>query len=120
MAIPHAQPGEVINVRPLGSALTGTKTTTLIKSENLEVIRLIIPRDKVIPPHKTRGAITVHCLEGRIAFTTDGITHELDAGQLLYVQGDQLHSVRGIEDASLLVTITLPRDSPPVQLPTPS
>lgn len=112
MAIPHAQPGEVIDVRPLGSALAGTKTTTLIKCENLEVIRLVIPQGKEIPPHKTRGAITVHCLEGRIAFTTGGITHELAAGELLYVEGEQLHSVLGIQDASLLVTLTLPRNSP--------
>ncbi|SIO58545.1 Cupin domain protein [Singulisphaera sp. GP187] len=120
MAIPHANPGEVIDVRPLGPALAGTKTTTLIKNENLEAIRLIIPRGKEIPPHKTRGAITVHCLEGRIAFTTAGITHELAAGQLLYVPGEQLHSVLGIEDASLLVTISFPRDSPPVDGLTPS
>ena len=108
MAIPHAQPGEVIDVRPLGPALAGAKTTTLIKSERLEVIRLVIPRGKEIPTHKTRGAITVHCLEGRIAFTTGGITHELEAGQLLYVEGEQPHSVLGIDDASLLVTIAFP------------
>lgn len=112
MAIPHAQPGEVIDVRPLGSALTGTKTTTLIKSESLEVLRLVIPRGKEIPPHKTQGAITVHCLEGRVAFTTKGITHELEAGHLLFVEGEQIHSVLGIQDASLLVTITFPRSSP--------
>lgn len=112
MAIPHAKPGEVINVRPLGSALADTKTTALVKSENLEVIRLVIPRGKEIPTHKTRGEVTVHCLEGRIAFTTGDVTHELAAGQLIYVQGEQPHSVLGIEDASLLVTIALPRYSP--------
>ena len=112
MAIPHAKPGEVINVRPLGSALADTKTTALVKSENLEVIRLVIPRGKEIPTHKTRGEVTVHCLEGRIAFTTGDVTHELEAGQLIYVQGEQPHSVLGIEDASLLVTIALPRYSP--------
>ena len=33
MAIPHAQPGEVIDVRPLGPALAGARTTALVKSE---------------------------------------------------------------------------------------
>jgi quercetin dioxygenase-like cupin family protein len=108
MAIPHAQPGEVIDVRPLGPALAGAQTTTLIKTESLEVIRLVIPAGKEIPPHMTRGEITVQCVEGRVAFTTDGITHELGAGQLLYLRGEQLHSVLGLDDASLLVTITFP------------
>ena len=44
MAIPHAQPGEVIDVRPLGPALAGAMTTALVKTESLEVIRLVIPR----------------------------------------------------------------------------
>ena len=69
---------------------------------------LVIPRGKEIPTHTTRGEITVHCLEGRVAFTTGGVTHELGAGQLLYLQGEQPHSVLGIDDASLLVTITFP------------
>jgi quercetin dioxygenase-like cupin family protein len=109
MAIPHARPGEVIDVRPLGPALAGARTTALVKTESLEVIRLVIPRGKEIPTHKTRGETTVHCLEGRAAFTTGGITPELGAGQLLYLQGEQPHSVLGLDDASLLVTITFPR-----------
>ena len=118
MAISHAQPGEVIDVRPLGSARTGARTTALVKTENLEVIRLVIPRGKEIPTHKTRGQVTVHCLEGRLNFTTDGITHELRAGHMLYLQGEQPHSVLGIDDASLLVTVTFPRYSPLAEKPT--
>jgi quercetin dioxygenase-like cupin family protein len=108
MAIPHAQPGEVIDVRPLGPALAGARTTALVKTESLEVLRLVIPRGKEIPTHTTRGEITVHCVEGRIAFTTGGVTNELGAGQLLYLRGEQPHSVLGIDDASLLITITFP------------
>jgi quercetin dioxygenase-like cupin family protein len=115
MAIPHVQPGEVIDVRPLGPALAGARTTALVKTEGLEVIRLVIHRGKEIPTHATRGEITVQCLEGRVAFTTGGVTHELGAGQLLFIQGEQPHSVLGIDDASLLVTITFPRDSPLAQ-----
>jgi quercetin dioxygenase-like cupin family protein len=112
MAIPHAQPGEVIDVRPLGPALAGARTTALVKTGCLEVIRLVIPRGKEIPTHATRGEITVQCVEGRVAFTTGDLTHELGAGQLVYLRGEQPHSVRGIDNASLLITITFPRDSP--------
>ena len=53
MAIPHAKSGDLIDVWPLGPTLTGAKTVTLIKSDALEVIRLVIPADKDIAPHKT-------------------------------------------------------------------
>ncbi len=43
MAIPHATPGELIDVRPLGARLTERITTTLIKTDSLEVLRLVIP-----------------------------------------------------------------------------
>jgi quercetin dioxygenase-like cupin family protein len=112
MAIPHAQPGEVIDVRPFGPALPGARTAALVKSESLEILRLVIPRGKEMPTHSTRGEITVQCLEGRVSFTAGDVTSELESGQMLYLKAEQPHSVRGIDDASLLVTIVLPRDRP--------
>jgi quercetin dioxygenase-like cupin family protein len=111
MAIPHARPGEVIDVRPLADRLEGEKTRALVKTDGLEIIRLIVPRDKEIPPHATNGAITVQCLEGRVAFTAEGVRRELAAGEMLYLEGAQSHSIRGIDDASLLLTITFPCES---------
>jgi quercetin dioxygenase-like cupin family protein len=107
MAIPHATPGQVIDIRPLGSGLTQTVTTTLIKTARLEVIRLIVPAGKSIPPHRVAGEITVQCLEGRITLTASGKSQELQAGQMLFLAGDQEHALHGIEDASVLVTILL-------------
>jgi quercetin dioxygenase-like cupin family protein len=109
MAIPHASPGAVIDARPLGPALAGARTTVLIKTEGLEVLRLVVPSGKEIPTHKARGEVTVHCLEGRVAITTEGDTRELSAGDLIYFRGEQPHSVLGLDDASLLVTLVLPR-----------
>jgi quercetin dioxygenase-like cupin family protein len=107
MAIPHAAPGQVIELRALGAALRSAVTTTLIKTARLEVIRLVLPAGKEIPPHKVSGEITVQCLEGRAAFTALGQTQELGAGQMLFLPGGEEHSVRGVEDASVLVTILL-------------
>lgn len=107
MAIQHANPGEVIDVRPLGAALASARTTTLIKSGQLEVVRLVLPAGKEIATHKAPGAITVQCLEGRIAFTARDQTHELTAGQMLYLEAGEPHAVRCIEDASVLLTLRL-------------
>jgi quercetin dioxygenase-like cupin family protein len=109
MAIPHANPAEVIDVGPLGAALTSTQTKTLIKTENLEVVRLVMAAGKEIAEHKAPGAITVHCLEGKIAFTALGKTQDLSPGQMLYLTPGESHSVQCIENASFLLTILLKR-----------
>ena len=110
MAIPHAKSGEVIDVRPLGPSLTHAWTTTLAKTKTLEIIRLVIPAGKEIPRHKAHGEITVQCLEGRIEFMAGESKRELEAGQLLYLSNDEAHSLRGIVDASVLLTILLPNE----------
>ncbi len=107
MAIAHAAPGQVVDVHPLGEKLRQTVTSTLVKADDLEVIRLVIPAGKVIPPHQTAGPITVQCLEGSVEFTALGRTQVLRAGQLLHLTGGESHALRGVEDSSVLVTILL-------------
>ncbi len=111
MSIPHLKSGEVVQLS-LGPALDGSRTTTLVKTTDLELIRLIIPAGKVIPRHKAPGEITVQCLEGRVAFTAEGKTQELTAGQLLYLTAGEPHSLTGLEHTSLLVTLVLARCTP--------
>jgi quercetin dioxygenase-like cupin family protein len=109
MAIPHARPGELVDVRPLGSALVSSQTATLIRAEQIEVIRLVVPAGKEIAEHKAKGEIVVQCLESRVAFTAFGKTQNLEAGKLLYLPTGEPHSVKGNENASLLLTILLPK-----------
>ena len=42
------------------------------KTEEMELIRLVLAAGKVLPNHKVAGPITVHCIEGKIEFTTMG------------------------------------------------
>jgi quercetin dioxygenase-like cupin family protein len=109
MAVPHAKPGEVVDVRPLGPALASAQTKALVRAGQVEVIRLVVPAGKEIEEHKAKGEIIVHCLEGRVAFTAFGKTEDLEAGKLLYLPAGEPHTVKGVEDASLLLTILLPK-----------
>ena len=45
----------------------------------------------------------------RVAFTAFGKTQNLEAGKLLYLPTGEPHTVKGIENASLLLTILLPK-----------
>jgi quercetin dioxygenase-like cupin family protein len=107
MAIPHAESGEIIDIRPLGPALVQARTTTLVKTKTLEVLRLVVKGGGEIAPHQVAGEITVQCLEGSVGIPIDGSTRVLEAGQMMYLTGGKMHAVRGIQDASVLVTILL-------------
>jgi len=109
MAIPHAKPGEIVDVRPLGSALASAQTRTLVRAEHVDIIRLVIPAGKEIAEHQAKGELVVQCLEGHVEFTACGKTQNLEAGQLLYLSAGEPHAVKGIEDASLLLTILRPK-----------
>ena len=108
MSIPHANPGEVVDARPLGAALAAATTRTLVKTHAIDVIRMVVPAGKEVPTHRARGEIVVQCLEGKIAFTACGKTHDLEAGHLLFLPTGEPHSLRGVEDGSLLLTVLLP------------
>ncbi|HEY1600214.1 MAG TPA: cupin domain-containing protein [Pirellulales bacterium] len=105
MSFNHIQPGELVSL-VLGENITGAKTSTLVKTNQLEVIRLVLPAGKEIPTHKVTGPITVQCLEGRIAFTGTK-RQELAAGDFLYLAENEPHALRGLTDATVLVTILL-------------
>jgi quercetin dioxygenase-like cupin family protein len=51
----------------------------------------------------------VHCLEGRVALTALGKTQNVETGMLLYLPEGEPHTVKGIENASLLLTVLLPK-----------
>lgn len=107
MAIPHAGSGEPIDVHPLGARLHETKTVALFKSDELEVLHLVLPAGKGMPPHKVPGEITIQCIEGALDVTVNGVSQVLRAGQLMFLNGHVVHGVLAIEDASALVTIVL-------------
>ena len=105
MTTPPPEPSEIIHAGPLGASLAGAKTTTLLRTPALTVLRLIVRAGQYIQRHTAPGDATIHCLEGAIDFTDGNRTRRLTAGHLLHLAAGRLHSVRGVEDASVLVTI---------------
>jgi quercetin dioxygenase-like cupin family protein len=106
MAIPHLKSGEQMELA-LGKALPEAKTTTLLKTKDMEVIRLVLPAGKELPIHQAPSEITVQCLEGKVLFTAHGQECELAAGKFLYLSAAEPHSLKAVEDSSLLLTIVL-------------
>jgi quercetin dioxygenase-like cupin family protein len=105
MAIQHAEPGDIIDVKPLGDALAHSTTRALIKTKRFEVLRMVLPAGKSIGEHQAKGEIIVHCIEGHIIFTTLGKNQALQAGQMLYLPAGEPHSLQAIEPSSVLLTL---------------
>ena len=107
MAIAHAASGQLIDVQPLAGQLCDTRTVALFKSNELEMMRLVMPAGKSMPAHGVKGETTIHCLEGEVELSLNSQTQRMQAGQLVWLEGGVNHALTAVKNSSLLVTISL-------------
>jgi len=107
MAIPHASSGQVVEILSSDGTLPSDQSYAIFKSEQLEVMRLVLPAGKAFPPHRVAGEITVQCLAGRLELNVDGTRQLLRAGQLMFLEAGVQHGLVGVDDAIALLTIVL-------------
>jgi quercetin dioxygenase-like cupin family protein len=108
MAIPHAYPGMPVDLQPDGESLSKARSAALVKNERFEAIRMVIPKGHEMSRYQVDGAITIYCIDGRVAFTAGDKIHDMKAGYWLFLLGNEAHSLAGIEDASVLLTVMFP------------
>lgn len=112
MSLHHARPGELIDIRPLGEALRATPSQALVRSDQIEVLRLVLQAGENHPDHDvSASAITLQCLEGQVALHAYGVTQTLSTGSLVFLAAGVPHRVSAITDASLLMTLCLDRST---------
>lgn len=109
MALPHAQHLDVIDVAPLGEALRDAVSTSLIKTERLQLLHLVLPRHHDMPAHQVDDECTLHCLEGEVEVVTGGGVRRLRPGNLVVLPAQQPHSLRARTECAVLVTLMLYR-----------
>lgn len=107
MALPHADSGQIVDLRPLGNKLSETASTALLKTNELEVMRLVLQAGKSIPEHHVPGEVTLFCLEGSIELTAHDKKQTLRTGDFVYLRGGEPHSLHALENAAILHTILL-------------
>ncbi|HOF41967.1 MAG TPA: cupin domain-containing protein [Candidatus Hydrogenedentes bacterium] len=106
MALPHAAPGIPVDLQPETVELSDAKARALVKTDAFEAIRLVVPEGhEVCRNHQVDGPLTIYCLKGQIAFSADDQTHVLSEGHWLFLPGGVPHTVTGMEDSLLLLTI---------------
>ncbi len=81
-----------------------SKPELLIKTESMNVIRLVLPAGKQIAEHKAPKEITVQCVAGEVEFTTPIATVTMTAGKMMFLTPGELHSLKAVDDSIVLVT----------------
>lgn len=107
MALPHAQPLDVIRVQPLGDALIDAFSTSLIKTERLQLLHLVLPARHDQPQHHVDDECTLHCLEGEVEVAMPGGSRRLQPGELVLLPAKQPFSLRARVDSAVLLTLLL-------------
>jgi quercetin dioxygenase-like cupin family protein len=107
MALHHAAPKEVIDIHPLGDKLPHAVTRALFKTDELEVMRMVILAGKTVPEHSVPGEVTIQCIEGAIEVRTGDTIQLLRPSELIYLRGGEPHGLHALEDTSILRTIVL-------------
>ena len=105
MAQPHIKSGQKADISPFGDQLSEKRSVALLKTQHLEVIRLVLKPGQTIPPHKLSGDITIQCIEGKLNISLASSSIELEAGELAFLESDLSHGVTALEASSALVTI---------------
>ena len=107
MALPHAQPLDVINIGPLGPRLHDAVSTSLLKTDRLQLLHLVLPARRDIAQHHVDDECTIHCLEGDVEVQMPLGARRLGPGQLVVLPASQPYSLSARADSAVLMTLLL-------------
>jgi quercetin dioxygenase-like cupin family protein len=107
MALPHAKHLDVINVGPLGEELSGTVSTSLIKTDRIQLLHMVLAPHQDQPQHHVDDECTIHCLEGTVELVMGSGVRRLQAGNVVVLPAGQQHALRARTQCAVLVTLLL-------------
>jgi len=85
----------------------GHRQETLYKHGPTTVALFLFGHLTHLPPHRTKGVVTIHVLEGHLQVTAEGQAHDLHAGHLLVLAPGVEHDVVAREESRMLLTVHL-------------
>jgi quercetin dioxygenase-like cupin family protein len=107
MALPHAKHLDVINVAPLGDQLQGTVSTSLIKTERIQLLHMVLAAHQEQPMHHVDDECTIHCLEGAVDVVMGAGVRQLRPGNVIVLPPRQQHALKARAESAVLVTLLL-------------
>ena len=107
MALPHGRPLDVVRVAPLGGALHDAVSTSLLKTDRLQLLHLVLPARSQRPEHHVDDECSIHCLEGDVELMLPGGVRRLGPGDLVVLPAQQRHALSARVDSAVLMTLLL-------------
>lgn len=105
-AIAFAIPEEIERLRNEPEWAAGRRSSiTIVKSSNLSIVLMAIPRGATLPRHQVEGPITLQVVSGTIQLGVAGNPRKLTAGSVIALDKAIPHDVEALEDSDLLLTI---------------
>lgn len=111
MAHRRIKPGEVINLYEPEDDLPRNTTLALMKTSDMEAIRMVLPEGKEVTEHSVDGEVSIQCIDGKTEIVVGDETHLLTEGDWLYLSRHQPHSMKVLANTVLLVTILFVQNS---------
>jgi quercetin dioxygenase-like cupin family protein len=78
---------------------------TLFKSDGMRIVLVALHAGAEMKTHTAPGIISVHVLEGQIAFVAEKQTTALDEGKMVALHAGIPHSVTAVKESVFLLTI---------------
>lgn len=107
MALPHAQPLDVIDLRPLGPELAPTRSHSLLRTDKLQLMRMVLLAGEGLPSHHQVGEVCIHCVEGLVVVSTSAGDKALQAGYATVLPASEPHAFKAEQDSSLVLLMLL-------------
>ena len=107
MALPHAQPLDVIGIGPLGPALADAVSTSLIKTDRIQLLHMVLAPHQDQPMHHVDDECTIHCLEGAVDVIMGVGVRQLRPGNVIVLPAKEQHALKAREESAVLVTLLL-------------
>lgn len=107
MSLPHAASGDLIKLAPLGDQLENAVSTAFLKTDHLELMRLVLQAGKSMPEHWVEGEVTLQCLEGLFELEAHGKRQAVSPGQMVYLAARVPHALHARENSAVLMTVLL-------------
>jgi quercetin dioxygenase-like cupin family protein len=112
MALPHAQPLDIIDLRPLGAALAPTRSHSLLRTNTLQLMRVVLLAGQGMPEHHIEGEACIQCTEGLVVVGTTAGDKLLQPGCAVVLPPGEPHALYAQQDSSLIVFMLLRPHSP--------
>lgn len=82
-------------------------SVTLFKSETMRIVLIGLHENAEMKPHKANGVISVQVLEGKIEFTSEDQSPQLEKGQMIALHDNLMHSVKALKESFFLLTLAM-------------